>query len=262
MVLYSLFDQKSWCYIIKERFFYFNHFSLIIFYHSVWLGFELFRLRVQVCSQLVQFTLARKEYGNHHCHNKSQTQNGAGLWMTLCPEEMGWEFGRFWKRFSWVPTMGWRSWVQPWCWEVEVRQWCWEVGVWPWCWKRFSWVPIMMLRSWVWPWCWEAEVRPWSWRLTLDYAANSCNWGIENEFSNVVAAVKFFGSLPILNTTRCAERLWCGVSIVWYERLLRIVSLSPCVEELKSEVNKTFVPEQWSCLCIWVLLVYICSIQH
>ena len=31
-------------------FFYFNHFSLIIFYHSVWLGFELFGLRVQVHS--------------------------------------------------------------------------------------------------------------------------------------------------------------------------------------------------------------------
>ena len=31
-------------------FFYFNHFSLIIFHHSVWLGFELFGLRVQVHS--------------------------------------------------------------------------------------------------------------------------------------------------------------------------------------------------------------------
>ena len=30
--------------------FYFNHFSLITFYHLVWLGFELFRLRVQVYS--------------------------------------------------------------------------------------------------------------------------------------------------------------------------------------------------------------------
>ena len=69
-------------------FFYFNHFSLIIFYHSIWLGFELFGLRVQVCSQLVQFTLARKGYDNHHCHNKPQTGNGVGVWMTSCPEEM------------------------------------------------------------------------------------------------------------------------------------------------------------------------------
>ena len=50
-------------------FFYFNHFSWIIFYHSVWLGFELFGLRVQVCSQLMQLTLVRKGYDNHHCHN-------------------------------------------------------------------------------------------------------------------------------------------------------------------------------------------------
>ena len=30
------------CYIVTEWFFYINHFSLIIFYHSVWWGFELF----------------------------------------------------------------------------------------------------------------------------------------------------------------------------------------------------------------------------
>ena len=51
--------------------FYINHFSLIIFYHSVWWGFELFgplkfRCIVIGCS----FTLARKGYDNHHCHNK------------------------------------------------------------------------------------------------------------------------------------------------------------------------------------------------
>ena len=66
----------------------FNHFSLIIFYRSVCLGFELFRLRVQVCSQL-QFTLVHKGYDNHHCHNKLQTGNGAEVWITSCPEEMG-----------------------------------------------------------------------------------------------------------------------------------------------------------------------------
>ena len=45
--------------------FYINHFSLIIFYHSVWLGFELFGLRAQMQSELM-----RKEYANQHCHNK------------------------------------------------------------------------------------------------------------------------------------------------------------------------------------------------
>ena len=112
------------CYIIKEWFFHFNYFSLIIFYHSVWLGFELFGLRVQVCSQLVQFTLVPKWYDNHHCHNKPQTENGAGVWMMLCPEEMGLEFGRFWKR--WSCEVG----VRPWCWEVEVWlcSWGFEIG--------------------------------------------------------------------------------------------------------------------------------------
>ena len=90
--------------------FYFNHFSLIIFYRSVWLGFELFVLRVQVCSQLEQFTLVPKGYDNHHCHNKAQTGNVAGMCMTSCPEEMGREFGRFWKRYSWGPTMVLRCW--------------------------------------------------------------------------------------------------------------------------------------------------------
>ena len=101
------FEQSS---LLRNDSFYFNHFSLIIFYHSVWLGFELFGLRVQVCHQLVQFMLACKGYDNHHCHNKPQAENEAGVWMTSCPEEMGWEFGRFWKRFSWVLTMVLRSW--------------------------------------------------------------------------------------------------------------------------------------------------------
>ena len=41
-----------------------------------------------MCSQLVQFTLACKGYDNHHCHNKYQTGNRAGVWMTSCPEEI------------------------------------------------------------------------------------------------------------------------------------------------------------------------------
>ena len=34
------------------------------------------------------FTLTHKGYDNHHCHNKPQTGNEAGVWMTSCPEEM------------------------------------------------------------------------------------------------------------------------------------------------------------------------------
>ena len=107
-----------------EWFFYFNHFLLITFYQLVWLGFELFRLRVQVCSQLVQFTLMRKGYDNHHCHNKPQRGNKAGVWMTSCLEEIGWEFAGFWKRFSWVPTMVLRSWD----WTMQADNWASAIG--------------------------------------------------------------------------------------------------------------------------------------
>ena len=69
-------------------FFYINHFSLIIFYHSVWLGFELLSHLVQVHSLRCSFTFARKGYDNRHCQNKAQTGNEAGAWMTSCPEEM------------------------------------------------------------------------------------------------------------------------------------------------------------------------------
>ena len=34
------------------------------------------------------FTLVRKGYDNHHCYNKPQTGNVAGVWKTSCPEEM------------------------------------------------------------------------------------------------------------------------------------------------------------------------------
>ena len=75
--------------MIKESFFYINYFSLIISYHSLWLGFELFGLRVQAYSQLVQFTLVRKEYDNHHCDNKPNCLGFiitmlTGVWMIEC----------------------------------------------------------------------------------------------------------------------------------------------------------------------------------
>ena len=68
--------------------FYIHHFSLIIFNHSVWLGFELFGLRVQVHSQLVQLRSRSKDMTITICHNKPPTGNGAGVLMTSCTEEM------------------------------------------------------------------------------------------------------------------------------------------------------------------------------
>ena len=46
----------------------------------------------------VQSTLARRGYDNHNCHNKPQIGNVTGVWMTSCPEAMGWEFGDFEKQ--------------------------------------------------------------------------------------------------------------------------------------------------------------------
>ena len=93
------------CYIIKEWFFYFNPFSLIIFYHSVWLGFELFSSWFRCTDIGYSFTLTRKGYDNHNCHNKSQIGNVAGVWMTSCPEVMVLRIWRFWKRVSWELTL-------------------------------------------------------------------------------------------------------------------------------------------------------------
>ena len=158
-----------------------------------------------MCSQLVQFTLVRKGYDNHHCHNKPQTGNVTGVWMTSYLEEIGWEFGRFWKRFSWGPAMVLRSWG-----------------------------PTMVLRSWS-P---TMQLRIWDWTKQADNWASAI--GAENgvlchrvEFSTVAAAVKFFKSRPAKMSWDLKHHEMCrtfGVLLVQYdyERLLRIVSLSSC----------------------------------
>ena len=68
-------------------------FTLIIFYYSVWLGFELFRFSCIVIGY--SFRLTRKGYDNLLCHDKPQSGNEAGVWMTSCPEEMSWELEDF-----------------------------------------------------------------------------------------------------------------------------------------------------------------------
>ena len=55
--------------------FYINHFSLIIFYHSVWLGFGLFGLRVHMHS--IGYSLRTRAKDN--CHIKTQIGNDAGV---------------------------------------------------------------------------------------------------------------------------------------------------------------------------------------
>ena len=190
------------------------------------MGFELFGLRVQVCSQLVQFMLMRKAYDNHHCHNKPQTGNEAGVWMTSCPEEMGWEFGRFWKRFSWGPTMVLRGWG-----------------------------PNMQLR--IWDWTMQAD----NWASALGAENGFLCHSVE--FSTVVVAVKFFGLRPAkmnwdLKHHEMSRMLGGVVSIVWLRKSFKNC-LSPCVEEPKSEVNKfirTWTME-FTCFRLCVIFAYV-----
>ena len=156
MNLYCIHKNRQ-CYMIKEWFvFYFNYFSLIIFYHSVWLGFELFGLRVQVCSQLVQFMLARKGYDNHHCHKKTLNRKWGRSVDDVIPRRDGL---RIWKILKKITSV--EFW--PWCWKVEFRPQCGEVGIQPWFW----------------------EVGVWPGRL--DHAGRElvCLWGIENWVSDV-----------------------------------------------------------------------------
>ena len=90
--------------------FYINHFSLIIFYHSVWLDFELFGLRAQVYNQLVQFMLALKGYDNHHYHNKLPDSKWDRSVDDLMPERDGPENLRILKKSQLrVETGPWRQ---------------------------------------------------------------------------------------------------------------------------------------------------------
>ena len=50
----------------------------------------------------VQFTLVRRGYDNNNGHNKPLIGNETGVWITSCPEAMGWEFGNFEKHVSWT----------------------------------------------------------------------------------------------------------------------------------------------------------------
>ena len=91
-----------------------NHFLLIIFDHSIWLGFELFGSRVHVHSHWVHFLCScAKDMTITIVIINPQTGTGAGLWMTSCSEEMVQRIWRFWKDVSWDVAIG------PWKHRVE-----------------------------------------------------------------------------------------------------------------------------------------------
>ena len=114
------------CYIIKEWLFYFNHFSLIIFFHSVRLGFELSGLNVQV-------------HRIGYCLRSREKDMTITIVMITLRQEMELECGcrhvqkRLAENFEVFEKESVK--VRPWCWEGEVRPWCWESGVRPWCWE-------------------------------------------------------------------------------------------------------------------------------
>ena len=101
------------CYIIKEWFFYINHFSLIIFYHSVWSGFELFGLTVQVYSQLVQFYARAQRIWQSPLSQWTPRQE-IGL-------ECGWRHAG--KRWSWEFEDFEKESVEGWHWTIQADSW-------------------------------------------------------------------------------------------------------------------------------------------
>ena len=66
----SILPLISNCYVIKEWFFYINHFPLIIFYHSVWLCFEPFGSQSRCIVNWCSLRLRAKDMTIMICYNR------------------------------------------------------------------------------------------------------------------------------------------------------------------------------------------------
>ena len=173
-------------------------------------GLWTIRLLVQVHRYWVQFTLARREYDNHHCHNKPQIGNG-----TVNDVKSGSDGLRiwvFWKTRELSLD----------CRPVEL------VVYWGPVQLVVEWGPVELVVD-------LGHVKSWSWVKTMVLRS----WSLTKEFCR---------SLPteIVNTTGCAARLWgptrhLVVLLVWndYERLLRIASLSLLVSKNQTQKSKS-----------------------
>ena len=142
--------------------------------------------------------------------------------MSSCPEEMDWEFGRFWKRFSWGPTMALRSWS-------PTMQLC----IWDWTLRADNWVSAIGAENGV-----------------------LCHWF---EFFTVAAAVKFIRSQPAkmnwdLKHYEMCRTLGGVVSIVWLRKTFKNC-VSPRVEKLKSEANNCVCT--WTTVSTWFRLCFV-----
>ena len=140
--------------------------------------------------------------------------------MRSCPEEMGWEIGRFWKRFSWVLTMVLRSWVP----AMVLR----------------SWGPTMVFRSWSPIMQLKFDIGPW--RQAVEFSAI---FGVSTSEDELRSET---------------PRDWGGVSIVWLRKTFKncfslLVSKNwsqklICGSYLNNGVHLCI----WIRLCIWLRL--------
>ena len=102
----------------------------------------------------------------------------------------------------------------------------------------------MMVRSWVRPWCGEIGVRP----GCLDFEVEP--WKTIVEF------------LPLGHSDGFGP-LKDVVSIVWYERLLRILPLFVSKNRTQKLINGSYLNNriacvlESACICIWICIVYV-----
>ena len=109
-VVEILLSRFKKCYIITEWFFYINLFSLIIFYHSVWLGFELFgivQVQVQVLAHIEYSSRSRAE-DMTITNVIIKTPDRKWNWVVndVMPRSDGLRIWWFQKRVSWDLTLG------------------------------------------------------------------------------------------------------------------------------------------------------------
>ena len=83
-----------------------NHFSLIIFYHSVWLGFEPFGYQSRCIVSWCSLRSRAKDITITICHNKPPDRNWGWSVNDVMPIRNGPEDLRILKRGSWILTVG------------------------------------------------------------------------------------------------------------------------------------------------------------
>ena len=191
--------------------------------------------------------------------------------MTSCPEEMGREFGRFWKKIQLSSDPG----VEKLCSDPGVEKLCSDHGV-----EKLESDPgVEKLCSD--PGVEKLESDPGVEKLRLDHAGRQlsfCHWGRERIYlprSPVVGVstdeaygwiFRIFTGRDELKskTLRDVPNVGSIISILWYERLLRIVSLSSCWRtEVKKLIKRSYLNNGvrlffvFACICICICTVVI-----